>query len=209
MKRVRLTVTRTLFLAIGLALVSAGPSAAEEAGPGQYVLLKLGVYSPQHDDMDDYDEGFNGEIHYGRYFHKNYASEVGVGYFRSDGTATTATTSLDATLDVFDITYTIKGIYSVGKLELFAGPGIGLYFAKVNSTFASGTVIVNDEGDWNTAFGLHVLAGVNVNVRPDWFVGLEGKYFFAKTKDSIIAQGGAFGSHLDGLAGSVTLGWRF
>jgi opacity protein-like surface antigen len=209
-KRPQFTVKLMLFLpAIVLALAAARPAMAEDTGARQYVSLKLGAYFPQHDDTEDFDAGFNVETYYGRYFHKNYASELGIGFFKSDGEIKTATGSLDATLDVVDIVYTIKGVYPVGKLELFLGPGIGLYFAKSNFTVASGTVTTNAESDWNTGFGLHVLAGANYNFRADWFLGLEGKYLFAKTKDSIIPEGDASGSHLDGVVASAVLGWRF
>lgn len=196
MNRLRFTVKMMLFLpAILLALSDARPAVAEDTGIRQYVSLKLGAYLPQHDDTEDFDTGFNGEIYYGRYFRKNYASELGVGFFKSEG---------GVTLDVFDIAYTIKGVYPVGRLELFVGPGFGLYFAKLDFTDAPGV-----ETGWNTAIGLHVLAGLNYNIRADWFLGLEGKYFFARTKDPIIPQGDATGTHLDGIVASAVLGWRF
>jgi opacity protein-like surface antigen len=205
-KRLLLTAKMMLFLpAIVFALAAARPAVAEDTGTRQYVSLKLGAYLPQHDDAEDFDTGFNGEIYYGRYFRKNYASELGMGFFKSDG----GTGGPDATIDVFDIAYTIKGVYPVGRLELFIGPGFGLYFAKLDFTGASGFVPANVETDWNTAIGLHVLAGVNYNIRADWFLGLEGKYFFAKTKDPIILEGDASGTHLDGIVASAVLGWRF
>jgi opacity protein-like surface antigen len=209
-KRLRFTAKMMLFLpAIVLALAAARPAMAEDTGTRQYVSLKLGAYFPMHDDTEDFDPGFNGEIYYGRYFRNNYAAELGMGFFKSDGEVTTATGSLDATLDVIDFAYTFKWVVPVGKLELFVGPGIGLYFAKSNFTVSSGTVTTNVESDWNTGFGLHVLAGMNYDFRADWFLGLEGKYIFVKTKDSIIPQGDAFGSHLDGVVASAVLGWRF
>ena len=178
----------------------APPSVAADPEPKQYLLLKLGGYFPQSNDMNDYNDGFNGEIYYGRYFHKNFSSELGAGYFKSDSNDTSLG---DVTIKTFDILYNIKGVYRIGRLELFAGPGVGLYFTK-GYDFSSGSTT-----EWKPGFGYHVLAGCSFDVSTEWFLGLEGKYFWATTQDPIIPQGGTFGTHLDGLVGTATLGWRF
>jgi len=178
----------------------AHPSVAADLEPKQYLLLKLGVYLPQSDDMNDYYDGFNGEIYYGRYFHENFSSELGAGYFQS---ASKGSTLIDVTIKTYDILYNLKGIYRIGRLELFAGPGIGLYFTKGYDYFSGSST------EWKPAFGYHALAGCNIDLSTEWFFGLEGKYFWATTKDPIIPQGGAFGTNLDGLMVTATLGWRF
>jgi len=189
-----------LLLSIGLIHSFALPSVAADTEQKQYLLLKLGGYFPQSDEMKDYNDGFNGEIYYGRYFHKNFSSELGAGYFKS----TTSESTLGfVDVKVFDIIYNLKGVYRIGRLELFAGPGVGLYFAK--GYYPSITTTT----EWKPAFGYHVLAGCSFDVSTEWFLGLEGKYFWATTQDPIIPQGGAFGTHLDGLVGTATLGWRF
>jgi opacity protein-like surface antigen len=184
-------------LSILLALSYISSSAAADATPNQYLLLKLGGYSPQHNDMEDYSDGFNGELYYGRYFYQNFSSELGAGYFRSN------ISDPSFSIKVFDILYNIKGIYRIGRVELFAGPGVGIYFAKGYSPPSGATT------EWNTAFGYHVLAGGSIDVSKEWVLGLEGKYFWAKTKDPVIPQGGVFGTHLDGFVGTATVGWRF
>lgn len=228
MRRTDKTAARMLLLVFVFVLIPVGYSSATESDPKNYLLLKLGAYSPQHDHLDYFDEGFNGEFYYGRYFHKNFASELGFGYFTSSGKKSysvtsptpgaTATLLQEDQLKVVDILYTVKGILPIGRLELFAGPGIGVYFAKVNSVVTItttiplvGTVVTKEAGDdLKSAFGLHVLAGANFNITPEWFVGVEGKYFWAKTDKTLgpIAAG-FFGSHLDGLVGTASLGWRF
>jgi len=223
---------------------------AEEKNPKNYLVFKGGMYFPQHDDLKEYSDGFNGEFYYGAYLGKHFSSEIGVGYFKSDGKSKISGTvsgvpltfSTEDTLKVFDILYNIKLIYPIGKLELFAGPGIGIYFAKVNTvvTGTQGPTSVSAAceavGDWNTAFGYHLLAGGNYNINANWFIGVEGKYFWAKTKDPIIplsgspfstpgcpnitlipdsgnpesiTVGGPFGSHLDGVTATASFGWRF
>lgn len=187
-------------LSILLALSSVCPLEAADAVPNQYLSLKLGGYFPQHKDMKDYNDGFNGEIYYGRFFHQNFASELGAGYFKSDSTDTKLG---DITIKTFDILYNIKGVYRIGRAELFAGPGVGIYFVK-GYEFNTGTAT-----EWKPAFGYHVLAGCNFDVTKEWFVGIEGKYFWATTKDPMIPQGGTFGTHLDGIMATATAGWRF
>jgi opacity protein-like surface antigen len=186
-----------LFLTILLASVFACPSVATDTEQKQYLLLKLGGYFPQHSDMEDYNDGFNGELYYGRYFHQYVSSELGAGYFRSN------ISDPSFNIKVFDILYNIKGIYRIGRIELFAGPGVGLYFAKGYSPPSGLTT------EWNTAFGYHVLAGGSIDLSTEWFLGLEGKYFWAKTKDPVIPQGGVFGTHLDGIMATASVGYRF
>ena len=183
----------------------ARPSAAADLEPKQYLQLKLGYYLPQHDEMEDYNDGFNGEIYYGRYINKNFSSELGAGYFKSNAKSTTnfPASVTDVTIETFDILYNVKGIYRIGRVELFVGPGVGVYFSK-GYDFATAS-----ETEWKPAFGYHVLAGCNFDLSKAWFLGIEGKYFWAQTKDPIIPQGGAIGTHLDGLVGNATVGWRF
>jgi opacity protein-like surface antigen len=189
-----------LLLSVVLVPIFAHPSVAADLEPKQYLLLKLGYYLPQSSEMEDYHDGFNGEIYYGRYFNKNVSSELGVGYFKTNSKDKSPG---DFTIKTFDILYNVKGIYRIGRVELFAGPGVGVYFTKgYEFNFDTTT-------EWTPAFGYHVLAGCNIDVSSAWFLGFEGKYFWASTKDPIIPQGGAFGTHLDGLVGNATVGWRF
>jgi outer membrane protein W len=66
------------------------------------------------------------------------------------------------------------------------------------------------DSDMRGGFGAHVVAGVNVNIAPTWFIGIEGKYLWAKTDSDIeTIPGSSFGSHLDGFMGNALIGWRF
>jgi opacity protein-like surface antigen len=190
-------VVAAVALSMLLALSYISSSAAADMEQKQYLLLKLGGYSPQHNDMEDYSDGFNGEFYYGRYFRQHISSELGAGYYRSN------ISDPSFSIKVFNILYNIKGIYRIGRVELFAGPGVGVYFAKGYSPPSGATT------EWNTAFGYHVLAGGSFDVSKEWFLGLEGKYFWAKTKDPVIPQGGVFGTHLDGLMATASVGYRF
>ena len=211
MRRTVETAAKMLLMAFVFVLIPVGYSGATDSDPKNYLLLKLGAYSPQHDDLDHFNEGFNGEIYYGRYFHKHFASELGVGYFKSNGSKQLSPITLkEDELKVFDILYTIKAVLPIGRLELFAGPGIGWYYAKANSVISTDGIPVGFGSDARGGFGFHVLAGANFNITPNWFMGIEGKYFWAKTDTTIeTIPAGFFGSHLDGLVGTASMGWRF
>jgi hypothetical protein len=66
-------------------LLNSSAMGAEQLSYGQinYVTLKAGIYSPQSNELDGFDEGFNGEIAFGHYFHRNVAIEIDIGYLRS------------------------------------------------------------------------------------------------------------------------------
>ncbi|HEX2720543.1 MAG TPA: outer membrane beta-barrel protein, partial [Candidatus Deferrimicrobium sp.] len=92
------------------------------------------------------------------------------------------------------VTVTGKGIYPLGRVELYAGAGIGAYFAKAEL----GSQSYND-----TALGWHILTGVNLNVMPNLFLGAEIKYLHVKPSF------GTWDSRLDGATATANLGLRF
>ena len=188
-----------------------------------YIAAKAGAYFPTGDLDDlDFDTGFNGEIVYGYRFNPNFALEGGVGYFQSNsevsGTITdpvigTVTGTVDMDLWTVPVTVTAKGIYPIDNVELFAGAGIGLYFVNLDLD-ASGTIsggalgtisgtISTDDDD--TIFGGHILAGANVNITPNVFIGIEGKYIITDEAEFF----GVKFSELDGFILTGNIGIRF
>ena len=79
MKR-HLVLTICIFILCGL-----GAYPATGAEYQNYVAGKMGVYSPQSNDLEGFDNGFNGEIAIGHYFSRNFAGEFGIGYFNTGG----------------------------------------------------------------------------------------------------------------------------
>ena len=84
-----------------------------------------------------------------------------------------------------------------GKIEPFAGGGVGLYYCKIKE----GTSASVSGKDWTTGFFLGL--GVNFNVLPNGFLGLEGKYFWAKPSFSGTVV------KIDGINLTVNIGHRF
>jgi outer membrane protein W len=178
-----------------------------------YFVGKFGVYLPK-DDLDDldFDTGLSGEIAFGHYFFKNFALEVGVGYFRSESSGNWSgggiAVAWEAYVDVIPLTLTAKGILPVGPVELYAGAGGGVYFADYSETgtltIGTTTYSYSFSGE-DTAFGGHILSGVNFDVASNVFLGIEGKYIF--TDDFKIS--GVDIASLNGYMVTGNIGYRF
>jgi hypothetical protein len=119
-----------------------GPlSAAEKSSlpigsPRNYLVLKGGIYSPQSDDLKEFDTGFNGEIAYGTYVNNNLIGELGVGYFKSEASNSTSILGLGSIssnlkASAYPITLSAKYAYPINIFEAFVAVGIGLYICEI------------------------------------------------------------------------------
>jgi len=181
-----------------------------------YFTLKAGIYSPQSDDLEDFDTGFNGEISYGRYFHPNFALELGIGYFETEGTSSGFYPILGGwrekdEITAIPLTLTAKGIYPTQYVDLFGGVGIGLYFASGEadlSTTALGPLSFDDD---DTVFGFHLGLGANFNITERLFVGVEGKYLWAEAEfeDTVFGIPVELDADLEGFTVTGNVGFRF
>jgi opacity protein-like surface antigen len=193
-----------------------------ETSKANYVVLKAGIYSPQSDDLRDFGTGFNGEIAFGHYFNRFLAMEIGVGYFRTtaswsaavSGPGVTAGATADATINVIPITLSVKPTYRVQNLEMYALAGVGLYIAEAKVSGTASATIGNrsfsasgSASDTDTVFGPHLGAGISFDITPAVFLGLEGKYFWAKPEWE--AYGVKVDAHIDGFLFTGNLGLRF
>lgn len=190
------------FLVLTVALVGIAPSVSLAAYPSNYVVLKGGLYSPS-DDFDlegqhfNRDDGFVAEIAYGHYFAPIFALELGAGYFESKATA--AVPAGETKFKVVPVTLTGKLLFPIGPFEPYGEFGIGGY---ITETDLSGTV--NQALDsTKSVFGLHAGAGVNFNITQNIFLGVEGRYLWAKP------SWGGTDIKLDGFTVTADLGFRF
>lgn len=153
-----------------------------------YGAVKLGVYSPRSHFLrgQDFSNSIDGELALGHYFSPSLAGEFGLGYFRTSNGSNQIT--------AYPVTVTGKGILPLGDLELYAGAGIGAYFAKAKLLSLSYD---------DTALGWHILAGFNLNVMQNLFLGAEMKYLWVKPSF------GSWESRLDATTGTANLGVRF
>ncbi|MFA6147736.1 MAG: outer membrane beta-barrel protein [bacterium] len=178
---------------LSILLVLVGVSAFAET-PANYVVLKLGGYLPQANDVEDFDNSFYGELAYGRYFHPNIAAEFGIGYTKSSGSG--PADGVDLTIMPF--TAAVKGVLPMGNFEPFATLGLGAFWAK-----AEGTDLVGSFDETDTVFGYFAGLGANYNFTGNMFLGVEGRYFFAEP---------SFGTEdvkIDGINLTANLGFRF
>ena len=191
-----------LCLVLSVPLVAIAPSVSQAEYPSNYMVLKGGLYSPSNDfDLEgqhfNLDDGFVAEIAYGHYFIPMFAMELGAGYFESK--ASPAVPSGETKFKVVPVTLTGKVLFPIGSIEPYGEFGIGGYIAKadVSGSFS------NFRGSTESVFGLHAGAGVNFNVTQNVFLGVEGRYLWAKP------SWGGQDIKLDGFTVTADLGFRF
>jgi opacity protein-like surface antigen len=215
--------TTRFVLLISLMLVFLFPSYVSAQENIFYLTVKPGLYSPQTNDLEDFDTGFNGEISFGRQYNKNFAAEMGLGYFTTKGeqrssgrvNGITYSATADEQITVVPVTLTLKGIYPINKWELFALGGIGAYIVsgdlKLNIA-ANGLSISDTVEDTKTIFGAHLGLGVHYNITPTFFVGVEGKYLLtseAKLKGELSTIPVEAKFNLNGILATAVIGLRF
>lgn len=191
-----------LFLVLAVALIGIAPSVSMAESPSNYLVLKGGFYSPSNDfNIDNthfnHDDGYVAEVAVGHYFMPMFATELGVGYFESK--ASPAVPPGETKFKVVPVTLTGKVLFPIGPIEPYGEFGIGGYFTKAE---VSGTVS-NFSGSTKSVFGLHAGAGVNFNIAENVFLGVEGRYLWAKP------SWGGTDIKLDGFTVTADLGFRF
>jgi opacity protein-like surface antigen len=215
-------ITMAVLTAVGLTKAASGTEVLGSYA-GSYVELKGGVYSPSSSfdfgnlDLEttfagDTKTGVNGEIAIGHYVLPTFALELGLGYFKGTGSfeaenPTEPRHQVD--FNVIPLILSAKAFIPAGPVAPYGELGLGAYFTKFNVTDNLNTF------DGSTTFGLHAGAGLNVNVSPSLFLGLEGRYVWAnpsfgdqkiKLNDTEYALNGF---ELNGFTTTLGLGYRF
>lgn len=176
-----------LFLLVTVSVLGLSTQAFGSAGLGSYLALKGGIYSPsasfnleninvERTFESDTQTGASGEIALGHYFLPTLALELGVGYFKGKGTLQAQGVtgeSPKADFNVIPIVVSAKALIPTGPVDPYGEVGIGAYFTKFDVSHNLNTF------DGTTTFGLHAGAGMNVNLSPNSFFGVEGRYVWA------------------------------
>lgn len=182
-----------------------------------YLTLKVGVYSPTGDLKDaDFNNAFNGEVAIGHNFTRNFGVEFGIGHFETKATYSgynyyLGNYSETDKVSVTPITLTARGIIPIEKVSLYAGAGIGLYFASGKADLTSRVINVSLSDNTNV-LGFHVLAGLEYNFTPKVFAGIEAKHVWTE-KASF--SGTVYGipikveTNLNGFNMAAKIGFRF
>ncbi len=215
--------TRALLLLVLGGVAVLVPQASGEGKLGSYLALKAGIYSPSESftlanlDVEttfdaDTETGFDGEIAIGHYFLPTLALELGVGYFKGKGTLKPAEAALarsQADFDVIPLILSAKALIPAGSVDPYGEAGIGAYFTQFDVTDNLDTF------DGTTTFGIHVGAGLNVNITQSAFIGVEGRYVWANPSfgDQKIklndTEYSLDGFKLNGFTTTLVLGFSF
>ncbi len=213
----------SLALLIIFSVIGLAPRASEAGRLGNYVALKGGIYSPSKsfnlsnvNVETTFDSntrtGVDGELAIGHFFLPTFALELGIGYFRGTGSVAGTgplATSDQVDFDVVPVLVSAKVFMPAGPIDPYGELGIGAYFTKVD--------ISNNLNTFNgsTTFGLHTGVGLNVNINPAFFVGVEGRYVWAnpsfgdqkiKLNDTEYTLNGF---ELNGFTTTLALGYNF
>ena len=215
-------ITKFVF-ATALILIVLVPLCVSAQNNKFYLTAKPGIYSPQTSDLEGFDTGFNGEISFGRQFNKNFAAEMGLGYFATKAKDSEAgwvngysySACADYEIGVVPITLTLKGIYPIDKWEIYALGGVGLYFVSGDLKFDmrfNGYSFSDSISNSDTISGGHLGLGVHYNLTPKFFVGAETKYLWtsdAKLKGDILTVPMEAKFNLNGFLVTAVIGLRF
>jgi outer membrane protein W len=182
-------VKRTYFAFIGFfILLSLFPYSSMGQDKPNYAVLRGGAYFPTGD-LEN--EGYGGEIAFGHYFLRNFAAELGSGYYHTDQNG--------GNIRIAPFTITAKGILPFETSELYVGLGAGRYLIDSDIT---------DFDDHKWISGGHIVAGYDYNITPNYFIGIEGKYIM--TEHAEFESGSRkLSIDLDGITVMASAGIRF
>ena len=184
-------------------LIGSSQSVSFAEGFSEYMVFKYGTYSPSAEyDINnvnvDIRSGFDAEIAVGHYYNPMFALELGSGYFEGKGSP--AAQPGEIKLKVVPILLTAKAFLPMGPIiEPYGAFGIGYYITKLKGS-GFGPSFSDDRED---VVGLHAGAGLNINIAPDLFLGVEGRYIWAEP------EFGGEDIKIDGFIVTADLGFRF
>ena len=176
-----------------------------------YVAFKPGVYFPRSNDLNGFDNGFSGGFSFGYQFNPNFAAELGLGYFYTEGEKTVVVGSSvrqqHYDIDVWPFTLTLKGILPYKKWDFFGLAGGGIY--SVSAPYSENGYYHYSYpyyyNDYDYIWGGYLGAGVHYNITKRFFLGVEAKYLWTERTNF----SGIEGFKLDGIISNAVIGFRF
>jgi outer membrane protein W len=177
--------SRKFKLLLTCLLVPLAVSSAAAADRG-YFSVKGGSFLPNGKggaaSLTSFNSGYSAEVAVG-YRAENYAAlEIGTGLYSASSEVSNADLSSKKTLYGVPVTATAKAILDLEKLELFAGAGLGYYFAFIDNdlNFTQGSLAPVKESSHGSALGYHLVLGGDYKVSERFRLGADFKYFVAK-----------------------------
>lgn len=207
-KPVVLFILAVSFTAIASTVYADDQDMPDMPANSSYVVLKGGQYSPSGKyDINNFNRnttshletkaGFSGEIALGQYSNPDLALELGIGYFESKGSPASEPGS--TRLKAVPIVVTAKGFTQLGRLKTYFEFGVGVYLTELDASGNLGSFSSRTK----TTYGLHAGAGFNIDISDKIFLGLEGRYLWARA----VYSGQPI--KLDGLMTTIDLGYRY
>ena len=127
-----------------------------------YLLAKVGAYTPEASDMDNFNTGVNAEVAVGHYFLPFLSGELGGGYFESKNGGDK--------LSVYPLTLAARLRVPLPIVKPYAILGGGAYFTTLDTS--AGT---KDD----TAYGYFAGAGVDFKITV-LLLNIEAKYLWVE-----------------------------
>lgn len=203
-------------------MLIASAGAAWANGNDSYVAIKGGAFLPNSKDgsttssnrgFGNFATGWNGEIAAG-YRPESYAAvELGLGYFATDATISDATAGTNNKYKAFSVpvTVTAKGILPLGRLECFAGAGLGYWFGQVNYRHFAASGAKDLERNVNAgAVGYQLVTGADYRVTERLDLGAEVKWASVKPEfDQVETAGTKVKWEFGGTNVNLVLKYRF
>ena len=179
------------FLLFSFILLILFPISALGQDNHHYFTLKPSLLFFFDDLKDEHPVGFYGEIVYGYNLNKNFALELGFGWFH-DG-------SNYGEIKGEPVTFTVKVTYPIKNFEPFIGVGANVFIVQYKGKLNG--VYVHDK---DNVFGGHFLIGAEYNIKSNIFIGIEEKYILTNK-----AEFDGVEVSLHGIATIMRLGLRF
>jgi outer membrane protein W len=163
--------------------LSVSSAAAFDTG---YFSVKGGLFLPNgnsgENSLKNFNTGYNGEVAFGFRPESYAALEIGTGFYSASGTVTNADSKSSKTIYSVPVTATAKAILDLDKYELFAGAGLGYYFAFIDNKvdFYNGGLPSVQESSHGNALGYHLVLGGDYKVSERFRLGADFKWFVVK-----------------------------
>lgn len=218
MNAIRRKVLIIFTMAMAAAVMMGGTAQADSKDFWNYATAGVGVYIPTGG-LDDagFDTGFAGWITYGRLLSDNLVFEGTIDILYSDRDVSGSTPvagyyTRDDRIGVSAVMATLKGQIPAGPVMLFAGAGLGGYYASLDSDIETAMLGDFSADDDDTVWGVHVVIGATWDLNSRVFFG--GQSLYRWTGDvNIDRHVGTvpvqFKGDLDGYAVTAFGGFRF
>ena len=197
---------QVLLAGLFILVIGVTPILGADANPNNYVVGKIGFYTPTSSDLSGYDTGFNTEVAFGHYFTPNFALEGAIGYYQTKGDVIVVDQGFlypaDEKIEIMPVTLSLRVSIPITRLELYGIGGIGAYYIydRIELKYDRYHDYISDD---KTALGFHLGGGLNFNISRRFFVGVEVKYVWLNA--TLYGQD----VNLGGVRGTGNFGFRF